>query len=477
MRKFKILFGLFLTVLALITGAGSNVLLAADAVVDATSSSGQHRDGDVAANNIVSETEGRATEDPNNNGEQMYLDAVQKKILEIKPMKCPVDQISSYANSINVDSFIYRYYSLGTRPMQTTVKTAVTAQTDGESVVLSVTDPGIFTADDTIRVLGIKAVTDHKGNKYDQTSSRTPDLQLCVCERDKTSQSPVVFATNGNTNTNNQPILLPAIPAGTKLIRMGKAAAEIDSQTGRFSNRPTSEIQFCQNFIMQVEQTHFDQIAAKQVDWNFSDIERNAAYDMRRGREESYLFGDQAYIQHSSNDNSGSWFCKGIWWMADKDIEVGHTETVDGVKKIVISDDDLVDIAADLLTGNDASGHAIIFAGSTFLSSLNKIKSDKFKLMQTVKQWDLEFQSWRTTFGEIRTIYHDLFDLNGMSDCAFAIEPEYMTKIIHKSWSRNLIDLDKIGVRNSEAAILRETSALILQYAKAHARMKLVSAA
>jgi hypothetical protein len=162
--------------------------------------------------------------------------------------------------------------------------------------------------------------------------------------------------------------------------------------------------------------------------------------------------------------------------MAGKDIEVGHYDST--LKDVVISDEDLVDIAKDLFVGTGSgTKRKIMFCGSNMLAKLSKIKSDKFRLKDTVEIWDLKFKSWDTDFGEILTIHHEFFDYNGMSDCAFALDPEYLYKKTHISWDRSVLDLKKAGIRNTDAVVLTEASALYLRYAKAHARMKLAAAA
>jgi hypothetical protein len=118
---------------------------------------------------------------------------------------------------------------------------------------------------------------------------------------------------------------------------MGKACGELDVQTGRFNNIPTAEIQYCQNFMIQVEQSTFDKIAAKEVDWSFSDIEEDGIYDMRLSQENTYLWGVKRVIHHVTKDGMATWFTGGIWWMAGQDITVGHWDVTAG--KAVISDE------------------------------------------------------------------------------------------------------------------------------------------
>ena len=372
------------------------------------------------------------------------------------------------------------YWSICTRPIKTTVKEA-TLESTGTSMVLKVEDPEMFTLDDTIRVVGVKAITNYKNQAYTSlTDEPTPDLELCVCGKDNEGY-PIVYAVNGKL-VNKQPIGIPVLQKGQKLIRMAKSCGELDVQTGRFNNLPASEIQYCQNFMIQIEESTFNKIAAKRVDWDFSDIEEDSIYDMRLAMEGTYLFGDMGCIKHTTKNNSAQWFTKGIWWMAGKDIEVGHVATADDVKKgynkneRVITDLELVDISKDLFVGTGIGNkRKVIIAGSDFVSAFSKIDSDKFRLKDTVEVWDLKFKSWETDFGEVLMIHSELFDLFDMSDCGFALDPEFLVKRVHLSWTRNVLDLKKAGIRNTDAVVIQEVACLYLKYPKAHARMRLAS--
>ncbi len=467
-KTFKFMWGIFLTLLTLLTGAGTGVMMAdASALPDAgiTDSGGPN-----GTSGIATETQGRRDGDP-----EMYTKDIDKRIIKIRPMATPIDQISRYAKAQPSDSFEVKYYSVGTRPISCKTTSDTTVQTSGASVTLSVDDANMFTLDDTIRVVGVKAKYDDKGNAYDADDENTPDLVLCVCGRNDSTNMPTVYAVNGNLDSNKQAIYVPAIPSGTTLVRMGKACGELDVQTGRFNNIPTAEIQYCQNFMIQVEQSTFDKIAAKEVDWNFSDIEEDGIYDMRLSQENTFLFGVRNVIHHTTKNGAATWFTKGIWWMAGKDIEVGEWD--DTKKCAVISDENLVDITKDLFVGTGIGNkRKILFCGSDMLSAFSKIKSEKFRLKDTVEVWNLKFKSWDTDFGEVLTIHHELFDSNGMSDCGFALDPEYLTKKTHVSWSRNILDLQKAGVRRTDAVVIQEVACLYLRYAKAHARMQLAQA-
>lgn len=468
-KKMSFVFSLLFTLLTFLTGASSGVVMAAASNLPDAGKTNSGAGND-SPDGIATESQGRQDGDP-----EFYTKDIDKRIVKIRPMATPIDQISRYAKAQPSDSFEVKYYSVGTRPISCKTSSAVTAQTSGASISLPVDDANMFTLDDTIRVVGVKGTHDEKGNAYDTDDENTPDLVLCVCGRNSDTSMPTVYAVNGNIDSNKQTTWVPAIPIGTTLVRMGKACGELDVQTGRFNNIPTAEVQYCQNFMIQVEQSTFDKIAGKEVDWSFSDIEEDGIYDMRLSQENTYLFGVKNKIYHPSKNGMATWFTGGIWYMPGKDIEVGEWDA--DKKCAVISDENLVDITKDLFVGTGIGNkRKILFCGSEMLSAFSKIKSEKFRLKDTVEVWNLKFKSWDTDFGEILTIHHELLDANGMSDCGFAMDPEYLTKKTHVSWSRNILDLKKAGVRNTDAVVIQEVACLYLRYAKAHARLKLATA-
>lgn len=495
-KYFNFFVSIMLTVLAFVMGGAGNVMIAASGTLPdgGTSDSGVGNIGNVELDssgdptgNITQDGEGIATETGGRNqaaadgNDEFYLNDVDKNITKIRPMSTPIDQISRYANTSKTDSFICKYYSVGTRPIKTTTTEAVSAQTTGtqQSFVLKVADPTIFTKDDTIRVVGVKGINDYKGTAYTTTygagSPKIPDLVLCVCGRQDTTNYPVVYCVNGYADTNGQNVLPPAIANGSTIIRMGKACGELDVQTGRFNNMPKPDFQYCQNFMIQIEQSTFDKLAAKEVNWGFSDQEQDALFDMRLTQELAELFGDMNKIEHISKEGMAQWFTKGIWWMPNQDRELGHWDTTSD--SVVIGFDDLVDFMKAVTVGSGTGNKKkILIGGSDVVAALSKIDTDTIRRTSgTVVKWNLEFTSIRTGFGELLLIHHELFDLCGMGKEALLLDPEYLSKRVHLSWQRNVLDLKKAGIRNSDAVVLQEVACLYLRYPNAHARVALAT--
>lgn len=400
---------------------------------------------------------------------ELFEKEIDQRIVKIRPSSTPIDQISRSADSQPSASMVVKYYSVGTRPIKTTLSAAVEAQTSGSSMLIQVSDSGMFSEDDTIRVVGVKG---KKGAANDATRE---DLVLHVKGMDENSGQPIVYAVNGAYDSNSkQNILLPAISEGAVLIRLGKACGELNMQTAAFNNLPTPEEQYCQNFMMQVEESTFAEMQKKEVDWNFSDLEEDGIYDMRLGMEGSFLFGYKAQINHPTNKKGGLWFTGGIWWQAAKDVEVGTYSAEAGS---VISEDDLVDFAKQMFVGTDTGNkRKILLCGSDLLASLSKCRSNKFKIVENVEAWSMKFKSFDTEFGEILVMHDEMFNLHGMPDKGLCFDPVYLTKKKFITWTRYALDLKKTGVRNTNAVVLQEASCLYLRYPSAHARVALKKA-
>lgn len=383
-------------------------------------------------------------------------------ITKIRPKATPLDNIMRYCKTVNVSQPEWQFFSLGTRPIQTTLKTASNNNSvTANSIKLSTNDDTIFDKDDTIWVVGVKGFADDG-----TTQDNMHDLILHVANVNDSGEV-MVYAVNGKRNTSTgQNTGVPNITANTKLIRGGRAAAELDAQTAAFANVPTPQKIYCQIFMMQVEQSTVEKMWKKRVKWDFSDIEEDSIFDMRRGQEASLWFGRGAVIKHPIKKQR-TWFCEGIWWQAGKDIILGSGGT--------ISDDNLVDFERNIFTGDGSgSDRKVLFCGSGLMAALDKIRSTKLRLVkETVEAWNLRFKNFDTDFGELLAIYHPGFDEYGMEDNGFVLDPTLLTRVQYLSFARNVVDFDKLAVRNSQAVIMREALALVLRCPNAHARVTL----
>jgi len=467
----KKLFSLLALLVAAMMGATGDALMAVG--LGAADAQGSGDNGDSAAQSVNGGADGgtmtvtQGQEIAGEGGDGLYTRDVEETVLKINPMSTPLLQISSYASSSEVDAQEFEYWSVGPRISRTKVSANIVAasQTGADRFVLTVVDKGFVTKDDTIRVVGKKG---WKPGSNESNPDGAEDLVLFVINVDENTGHPVVCVVNGKKSTGFK---LPYdLAKDTVLIRMGKSCGELDAQTGRFHNYPEPEIQYTQNFMFQCEQSTFDKMTSKKVKWDFSDIEEAGIRDMKIAQENTYLFGAKRKMRHPNKENMNQYFTGGLWWQAGKDLTIGHTAN----GSAVVSDDDLVTFAKEVFVGSAGNKKKVLLCGSKMLEAFGQIKSDRFRLKETVDVWDLTFSRFHTDFGDVLVIYDEQLDVNGMSAYGFCIDPEFLKKKVFLSLQRNVLELKKSGQRNSEAVVLQEVAGVYLQYADAHARVQLV---
>ena len=401
------------------------------------------------------------TEITRGNSKELLMNEVDKRITKVRPMSTPIDQLSRYAGARKSGSMIVDYYSVDVKPTKATLAEAYTEPASGsataaaQKVQLTTSNNDIFEVSETILVQGVK------GYESDGKTQSKADLVLYISSKEETGELNV-YAINGKT-IGNITGCVPSIAQGTTLIRMGRAATELDVQTAQFEALPVKDQNYCQIFKMQIEQSTFQKIANKEVEWEFSDSEEAAIYDMRLGMEKTFMFGVKSRIYDSKKKEEVS-LTGGIWWQAGKEY------TFDPEKEL--TQEDLIDIAKEAFTGNGGNKRKILIGGSDFIGRINKLDVNKvISADEDFVKWGIDFSEIRSKFGRLFILYSEVFDECGMSDYGFIFDPEFLSKWSHVPFDRQVLDLKGAGVRNTDAVVLTEASCLTLRYPAAHMRI------
>jgi hypothetical protein len=501
MKKKNVLFfavTMLMTVVSVLAGGGMMAVGAVAGTVEANGSAGENPNGGSLSQGVST------TDNPGNlagvasqtDNDRLYNEqdaegydsrGLDRTIRELQPMKTPFDQLTRYAsNGEKPAGMKFEYSSIGSRPIESSTSGVVSAMgSSATTVVLTVKDPQMFSVDDVVLCPDMPAITNAEGKSYAEiygegnynklNAGGWPCLQLKICGFDSNNGTPVAYAINGDKRPGVGNIITPEIPDGTRLLRVGKAVNEAKSETGRTNEAPNDTVQYCQIFMAQTEETLIHKLTKRDVNgldlaWN----ERRTLEDFRMTQAGTFLFGDRSVVSaHPREEGNKCWYTGGTWWQAGNDFEFGHIE--DG--KTVVNEDDLVNLNGDLFVGEGTGGvKKLLFAGTEFLTTLEKIKSEKFRLKGDVQAWDLTFTSWKTTLGELLVIHDEMLDRYGKSDQAFVLDPEYFEKRVLLSLDRAVRDMDAAGIRATTAVRLKEISAVILYSPKAHSRLRLKKA-
>lgn len=391
---------------------------------------------------------------------------IDNRIVKIRPMSTPIDQISRYKGARKAGSMIVDYYSVDVKPTQAATTKAYTEPASGSDnsnsrrAKLNTDNNDIFEVSETVLVQGVK------GYESDGTTQSQADLVLYINSKDAETGELIVNAVNGKL-IDSINACVPGIPKGSKLIRMGRAATELDVQTAQFESLPVKEQNYCQIFKMQIEQSTLQKIANKEVEWDFSDQEEAAIYDMRLGMEKTFLFGVKQKIYDSLKKEYVS-LTGGIWWQAGKQYEYDPDSE--------LTHADLIDMMQKSFTGNGGNKRKVLIGGSDFIGRINKIEVNKVvEAEKDMVKWGIDFSEIRSKFGKLYVLHSEVFDDCGMSGCGFIFDPEYIQKWSHVPFGSQALDLKKAGVRNTDALVLTEASCLTLRYPAAHMRIVPVS--
>ena len=390
---------------------------------------------------------------------EFLSNAIDRRIVKVRPMSTPIDQISRYAGARRIDSMTVEYASVDIRPSEGTLAKAI----GGNESPLTEEASGVYSL--TIAFSDLNAEVSDTFLANPDSMSDQEGIVFYILE--KLDQARTYKAIVLNPKIDSQfggvkKATIPTFEAGQKLMRMGRAAAELDVQTAQFSALPARDSNNCQIFKMQVEESTLMKLAHKEPGWTFSDQEEAAIIDMRLGMEKNFIFGTKAKIFDPIKQQD-VYLTGGIWNQVP-------SQTLLELDKL--NKHHFVELCSNAFVGQMGSKQKIFICGTKLMEALSKITYDKFvDATATVVKWGIEFREIRSNFGTLYVIHSEIFDQCGHSEDGLIIDPEYLTKYVHIPFNCEKLELRKSGQRNSDAVVLTEASCLVLRYPKAHMRV------
>ncbi len=373
---------------------------------------------------------------------ELLRNAIDKAVVKIRPMATPLDQISRLGHVRDVDSMEVDYYSVDCRKSEAKVS-KVDVEADEENY------------SDNCR--GFKVQLDETG-----VFEASEGFAFTRSDGSLGTGYVVEKLDGGSTVRVRIPTSEGAVSAGMTLVRLGRAATQLDVQSPQFSVVPKKQTNYCQIFKMQIEQSVVMKLSHKEIGWDFTDQQEAAVYDMRLGMEKQFLFGKRMKV-YDANKQENVTLTQGIWSQAGKEIEA-DLSALDAKM--------LVDILRRTFTENSGSRRKILIAGSELIAALNKIDAQRvITARDQVTAWGIDFSELISKFGRLYVVFSDVFDSVGMPGNGIIVDPEYIQKHVFIPFNAERLDLRGSGQRNTEALVLTEASCLTLRYPDAHARI------
>lgn len=388
----------------------------------------------------------------------LLVNEVDRRVTRIRPMSTPLDQISRMVGARSAKSMVVEYYAVDTKSgvvVMDSLQDVDKEVYDNRRVYLLTLSEGSLAPTDTLFVAGIRGSAPATGD------DTVVSLMLYVIKQ-VTAQTYHVVAVNGTEQDGTMGIS-PRPGRGTKLVRMGRGAAELDVQTPQFEALPRKQQNFCQIFKAQLEQSAVMRLSAKEVGWQFSDQEEVAIMDMRLGMEKSYLFGVGARITNPLQGDEVM-LTTGIWHQTSNTVNLPIHR---------LTEKDVIAMMRKAFTGESAgSGRKVLIAGSGLIEALNCLEYTRMVTSgDVVTHWGIDFSELRSKFGTLCVVHSEVFDQCGRENDGMIIDPDYITKYSFIPFKVEHLDLKKSGVRNTDALVVTEASCLVLRHPMAHLRV------
>lgn len=369
---------------------------------------------------------------------------VSTEIAKIRPNSTPLDAVTRRIKKQKSVSQVAAYYSVGVLPKKSTVKSQVAAGGANTPVTLSVEDATLFEANDTIMVPTVKVA----GRGF-----------LTLYVQKKTDEGGlVVIAINTENNA------VPEIAAGAEIIRIGFAGSEKDAQAPAMQALPDDRENYCQVFESQCEETEFQRLTDKEVEWNMTDIEEQCVYELKRKIEDTLMFGQKAKFRDPLKKEM-VYTTEGMWWQAGSEFSYNKNEDFENKTLTVLSQ--------TVFAGNNGSNNRIIFAGSDLIAKFQNLAYYERTIgaSEEMTKFGVDFNVIITKFGRLNVVHLSTFDELGMAGCGFVLDPSNAVRKEFKPFSRRELDLKKAGVRNTDAVFFQEVVCVNLMNPKTHCRI------
>lgn len=382
---------------------------------------------------------------------ELLRNEVDRRLVKIRPMSTPLDQISRHAMSRRASSMEVEYYAVGIKEVESSVKRWVKLEEDSPNGLfrLTATSVNFLQVSETVLFPDVMV-------KQSESAPEEPLVVYVVrTESDSAIVSPVfpVYSSAGAELT---------IAPKTKFVRMGRAAAELDVQTPQFQAIPKKSSNLCQIFKSQIEQSTLLRLADKEVGWDFNDQEEAAVIDMRLGMEKSFLFGKKARFTDPVR-NEEILLTGGIWNQTTHEWRYNSTSFANG---------EIVDMMRHAFTGNSGSKRKILIGGSDLMQNIHSFSKMMVIRPDTiVTRWGIDFTELCSKFGRLFVAHSEVFDQCGHSADGMIIDPDYITKYSHIPFRTEKLDLRSSGIRNTDAIVVTEASCLVLRYPDAHMKI------
>jgi hypothetical protein len=381
---------------------------------------------------------------------------ISKQITKIMPSSAPLDTLIREAGAHEATkSTTFKFYSSELRPFQDELDATFTLGPEAASYDLVVKSIHMWQKDDGLLIHGVNG------------SDGLPLVAHVINVNRSTSTITVVFL-NGSNPTNTSYGVGTKPPASildeTKIGRLGNAKAELDANTDPYGHIPTDRFNYVQYHMAAVEESIWQKMSAKEVNWDIRDMQNLQLFDLRCQMEATSWFGVRKEVfdpvRNVTKLHSG-----GVIRFIEKQIELPASNNTTGW------DAWFATATKRIFTGNAGSDTRYLFVGSDLNERLMQVTHIQKQIdgKSTDFKFGLTFRKIETNFGVLLMKHHEGFNTKGFANAGVVVDMNNIRKRVFEPMKVREIDLMSSGIRKAKAYVIEETFGLEVRYADTHA--------
>ena len=400
---------------------------------------------------------GTVTVDSESSVTELLSEEIEKIIVEetraLSPVNCIIKQMRSGSKTGVLNP---KYFSIAEKALSTSVTTKYTpAATPLSVITIDVADSSMFTKRETIAIVGVKSYNGKEGTE----ESTVRRLMAIVVKREEGQLK--IQVVNGKIGASKKPTFADEIPAGAKIVRMGKAESEKAMKTDSTAQMPELDENYCQNFMLQVEESEWSQIHTKNANHGFSEFLKMALNDFATTKELSFLFGVKS---ETKDPDTGETLrtCDGIIQKIDKVFNYGSTGMTEKI---------MADIMQMLFDGNNGNSTRFAFLGSDLYLKFQQIPAFQKQIDGSKDPnviFGLEFDRIKYGGNTLMLMKHPLFAYAEFSDCGICLDMDHIGERVFKPFTKNNLDLKTSGEMNADVMSASEVVCPVVKNRDTH---------
>lgn len=455
----------------------------------------EHGEMNIAAGNGNNEFD---PNNPNARGNGIDEQDISREIAKLRPDEYPLDTIlrNLPIKVEKTESPEHKFYQQSGKPWKDTMPSSGEGTGSGTSaanaavaytyasgngltsIFIKVNNPNVFREKATILLTNCTVTRDATGKmQLGANASTVTDYRQEFHVLSKSGSVLELQPIGGmlGTGANAGKYVVPNFSYSTAVvIRCGSAFGEKDMTAEPSGITPEPSVQFCQKFIAQVEETTWQKLTKKEVDYDLTDMEADALFEFRGEIEMSYLWGSRFF---KGDQKSGRiYFTEGIIRTIENK-GIAPLEYGTGGADRTITNAMWMNWLKSLFTGNNGSKERVAFCGSGLIAAI-----ELFQLTSSQKQMQItavpdtylgvKVTKIVNTFGELMICRHPLFDETGWEDYGLVIDPQFIRKKVFEDMKAENVDYKSSGQKDVDAKVIKETSCPVLKLPELHRIIK-----